>query len=305
MILLITGISCVFPLLGWLPPRGVCCRRTVLASCVHDSVGIGTGWGWPDLLARDPEVFKPVHVILMTIRDTTRDSAEAAGDVLSLCKMVNILELSRMSPSSIRDVWDVVLMGFCACGGCYCSGGFFYVLCGAWDEGERESARTRAYTQGLVWVAVVMMIVVMFAPCGVAVGYQLPKSSWLWVDLSSGVEFEAPTTTGLPSTFDKDMVSARTDVACVEVIRLSMMAMWHPPCTDGRQRPQLAVRLFGPSRIDFLSFNIPFGELGPLKPSITMHAASGSHIAEQNLEHQTRPDSPGAMFCPGPEGFKT
>lgn len=42
-----------------------------------------------DLQQRDPDTFKPLHVVSMTIRDSADDSAAAAGDVLDLCKMVN------------------------------------------------------------------------------------------------------------------------------------------------------------------------------------------------------------------------
>lgn len=42
-----------------------------------------------DLHQRDPDTFKPLHVVSMTIRDSAEDSAAAAGDVLELCKMVN------------------------------------------------------------------------------------------------------------------------------------------------------------------------------------------------------------------------
>ncbi|CAN0124919.1 unnamed protein product, partial [Ectocarpus sp. 12 AP-2014] len=41
------------------------------------------------LQQRDPDTFKPLHVVSMTIRDSADDSAAAAGDVLDLCKMVN------------------------------------------------------------------------------------------------------------------------------------------------------------------------------------------------------------------------
>lgn len=42
-----------------------------------------------DLHQRDPDTFKPLHVVSMTIRDSAEDSAAAAGHVLELCKMVN------------------------------------------------------------------------------------------------------------------------------------------------------------------------------------------------------------------------
>lgn len=42
-----------------------------------------------DLQARDPDMFKPLHIVSMTIRDSAQDSAAAEGDVLDLCKMVN------------------------------------------------------------------------------------------------------------------------------------------------------------------------------------------------------------------------
>lgn len=42
-----------------------------------------------DLQQRDPDTFKPLHIVSMTIRDSAEDSAAAAGDVLELCKMVN------------------------------------------------------------------------------------------------------------------------------------------------------------------------------------------------------------------------
>ncbi|CAM9357044.1 unnamed protein product [Ectocarpus fasciculatus] len=41
-----------------------------------------------DLQQRDPDTFKPLHVVSMTIRDSADDSAAAAGDVLDLCKML-------------------------------------------------------------------------------------------------------------------------------------------------------------------------------------------------------------------------
>ncbi|CAB1101574.1 unnamed protein product [Ectocarpus sp. CCAP 1310/34] len=41
-----------------------------------------------DLQQRDPDTFKPLHVVSMTIRDSANDSAAAAGDVLDLCKML-------------------------------------------------------------------------------------------------------------------------------------------------------------------------------------------------------------------------
>lgn len=34
-------------------------------------------------------MFKPLHIVSMTIRDSAQDSAAAEGDVLDLCKMVN------------------------------------------------------------------------------------------------------------------------------------------------------------------------------------------------------------------------
>eukprot|EP00903_Cladosiphon_okamuranus_P006917 g6732.t1 len=42
-----------------------------------------------DLHQRDPDTFKPLHVVSMTIRDSAEDSAAAAGDVLELCKMLD------------------------------------------------------------------------------------------------------------------------------------------------------------------------------------------------------------------------
>lgn len=42
-----------------------------------------------DLQQRDPETFKPLHIVSMTIRDSAEESAAAEGDVLELCKMVN------------------------------------------------------------------------------------------------------------------------------------------------------------------------------------------------------------------------
>ena len=44
-----------------------------------------------DLQSRDPEMFKPVHVVNMNIKDSPEESAAAAGDVLNLCHMVTIV----------------------------------------------------------------------------------------------------------------------------------------------------------------------------------------------------------------------
>lgn len=41
-----------------------------------------------DLQSRDPETFKPLHVVNMTIKDSPEESAAAAGDVLELCRTV-------------------------------------------------------------------------------------------------------------------------------------------------------------------------------------------------------------------------
>lgn len=41
-----------------------------------------------DLVSRDPELFRPLHVVNMTITDSPEESAAAAGDVLNLCKTV-------------------------------------------------------------------------------------------------------------------------------------------------------------------------------------------------------------------------
>lgn len=43
-----------------------------------------------DLQSRDPETFKPLHVVNMTIKDSAEESAAASGHVLDLCRMVNI-----------------------------------------------------------------------------------------------------------------------------------------------------------------------------------------------------------------------
>lgn len=48
-----------------------------------------------DLQSRDPETFKPLHVVNMTIKDSPEESAAAAGDVLDLCRMVNIGAIFR------------------------------------------------------------------------------------------------------------------------------------------------------------------------------------------------------------------
>ncbi|CAM9733408.1 unnamed protein product [Discosporangium mesarthrocarpum] len=42
-----------------------------------------------DLQGRDPETFKPLHVVSMTIKDSAEHSAAAAGDVLELCRMLD------------------------------------------------------------------------------------------------------------------------------------------------------------------------------------------------------------------------
>lgn len=55
----------------------------VLARRRHGMIAI------TDLQQRDPDTFKPLHIVSMTIRDSAEDSAAAAGDVLELCKMVN------------------------------------------------------------------------------------------------------------------------------------------------------------------------------------------------------------------------
>ncbi|CAM9201437.1 unnamed protein product [Ascophyllum nodosum] len=45
-----------------------------------------------DLQQRDPDTFKPLHVVSMTIRDSAEESAAAASDVLELCKMLDACE---------------------------------------------------------------------------------------------------------------------------------------------------------------------------------------------------------------------
>eukprot|EP00904_Undaria_pinnatifida_P004473 jgi/Undpi1/14026/HiC_scaffold_9.g03677.m1 len=42
-----------------------------------------------DLHRREPDTFKPLHVVSMTIRDSAEDSAAAAAHVLELCKMLD------------------------------------------------------------------------------------------------------------------------------------------------------------------------------------------------------------------------
>lgn len=56
-----------------------------------------------DLVSRDPETFKPLHVVNMTIKDSPEESAAAAGDVLNICKTVNrpcFFYAKRETPSS-------------------------------------------------------------------------------------------------------------------------------------------------------------------------------------------------------------
>lgn len=47
-----------------------------------------------DLQSRDPETFKPLHVVNMTIKDSPEESAAAADDVLHLCRTVNKLKVA-------------------------------------------------------------------------------------------------------------------------------------------------------------------------------------------------------------------
>ncbi|CAM9441970.1 unnamed protein product, partial [Hapterophycus canaliculatus] len=44
-----------------------------------------------DLQSRDPETFKPLHVVNMSIKDSFEESAAAADNVLELCRTVNIV----------------------------------------------------------------------------------------------------------------------------------------------------------------------------------------------------------------------
>ena len=55
-----------------------------------------------DLQQRDPDTFKPLHVVSMTIRDSAEESAAAASDVLELCKMVNKASRSSRFFGDIR-----------------------------------------------------------------------------------------------------------------------------------------------------------------------------------------------------------
>lgn len=43
-----------------------------------------------DLQSRDPETFKPLHVVNMTIKDSPEEAEAAANDVLYLCRMVTM-----------------------------------------------------------------------------------------------------------------------------------------------------------------------------------------------------------------------
>ncbi|CAM9212816.1 unnamed protein product [Choristocarpus tenellus] len=58
----------------------ICTFRSPIPICVTDLQG------------RDPETFKPLHVVSMTIKDSADHSAAAAGDVLELCQMLDVCE---------------------------------------------------------------------------------------------------------------------------------------------------------------------------------------------------------------------
>ncbi len=78
-----------------------------------------------DLQSRDPEIFKPLHIINMTIKDSFEESAAAAGHVLELCRTVNIHSFSTNVLGSEGDPSIPTASVNLVCGR---DGGFSYVL---------------------------------------------------------------------------------------------------------------------------------------------------------------------------------
>lgn len=68
-----------------LPPP----NYSILVACYY------RGFLSADLQSRDPETFKPLHVVNMTIKDSPEEAEAAANDVLFLCRTVIIRFLGR------------------------------------------------------------------------------------------------------------------------------------------------------------------------------------------------------------------
>eukprot|EP00903_Cladosiphon_okamuranus_P006034 g5952.t1 len=58
-----------------------------------------------DLQSRDPETFKPLHVINMTIKDSFEESAAASGNVLELCRTLDGLSVLEDEAAGVLEAF--------------------------------------------------------------------------------------------------------------------------------------------------------------------------------------------------------